>query len=417
MRARCVFAFALLASVAVAVCCCTGDRGGESSRDVECRADVQAADGRFTVSFDEPCGIELKGGDIRVGVQSGGSVRWKAGSEYPIIDVESKAGRTVVSYGGLPDFPALKLVMTPDDNAVLVEAELCNPHPFEIEVYGLEVPAFARELGGSTNLGSEVIVLQNGYDSWSFSWTLVKRFGDPLLPRCNGTVCAGGNNNGADATSGISFWNATIAPKPGGPGLTAGAVSAKRLKTIVAVEHRAYSGPDIRVVLGATGDIVRLDPNECYGVDPVALVASRDPLLSALEYADMVAERNPPPTIPPKFASPSGWSSWYCLFSRVTEQDILDHTRILAREGFRDAGYGIVQIDDGYEVAVGDWRTNEKFPRGLKPLADDIKSYGLVPGIWVAPFMFDADVELVQRHPDWFVRDSASGGLYTYDDP
>jgi len=409
---------ALLTAIATTICSCAIEQSRESNyEDVACSAEVQAANGLISMTFGDPCRIELKDGDVRIGVQSSGSVEWKQGLEYPDIEVEPGIRRTKVTYRGLPNFPTLELDISSNGNKLLINTKVCNPHSTEITIYGLEVPSFAHEFGGSTNLGNEVILLQNGYSSWSFSWVLKKRVGDPLLPKCNGTICDHGNNISLNDISGISFWNATVAPEPSGPGLSVGAVSAKHLKLRIAVEHRIYGGPDIRLVAGATGDAVTIEPDECYSIDPIALVANADPLLSALEYAGLVAEHNPPPAIPPKFANPAGWSSWYCLFERVTEQDILDHAQILAQEGFRDAGYKILQLDDGYEVAFGDWRINEKFPRGLAPLASDIKSYGLIPGIWVAPFAFDSDIDIIKDHPEWFVHDRTTGGIYIYDDP
>ncbi len=42
-------------------------------------------------------------------------------------------------------------------------------------------------------------------------------------------------------------------------------------------------------------------------------------------------------------------------------------------------------MDDGwYNGAIGDWEANpEKFPQGLKPYTDEIRSMGFIPGIWM----------------------------------
>ncbi len=48
----------------------------------------------------------------------------------------------------------------------------------------------------------------------------------------------------------------------------------------------------------------------------------------------------------------------------------------------------VVQLDDGYQAALGDWdRTNANFPSGLKGLADEIRDAGFIAGIWTAPFL------------------------------
>jgi len=125
---------------------------------------------------------------------------------------------------------------------------------------------------------------------------------------------------------------------------------------------------------------------------------------------------------------PGGWNSWYNYYNRVTAKDILAET-----DALRSAGLPLdfVQIDDGWQAAVGDWlepsprfagvsgRTgraalavtrqgasgsvNASPPRqstgalggpgvstasGLMPdLAASIRDAGFTPGIWVAPFV------------------------------
>jgi alpha-galactosidase len=103
----------------------------------------------------------------------------------------------------------------------------------------------------------------------------------------------------------------------------------------------------------------------------------------------------------------AGWCSWYHFFHEVTEEDVLRNLELLAAE--RDAlPIDVVQIDDGYQRAVGDWlETNEKFPSGIAHLASEIRSAGFVPGIWTAPFVAVAESELFRRRRDWLLR---SGG-------
>ena len=414
MKAQNIFAWV----IAALICSCLpfNEQKGKK-HEIACSADVQIIDGKISITFDAPCNIELKNGEFRVGIESANNALWALGSNYPEIKALHDGNKWNANYKNSPDFPDLNVTLEPKDNRLVIQAELCNPHPDAIKVYGLEIPCFASEFGATNNFGSEVLLLQNGYDSWSFAGVLKKRYYDPLLPECNGTICDSGNNNSYKDISGISFWSAVITSKPDGPGLAIGALSAKRLKSRVAVGHKIYLSPDIRLIEGATGDAITLETGECYSLDPVALVANSDPLRAAIEYGALVAEKNPMPKIPEKFEDSSGWSSWYCLFDDVTEKDILDNARILAQEGYAERGYRILQIDDGYEQAFGDWEVNEKFPRGLAPPAGDIKSYGLIAGIWFAPFAADCESNLVKNHPDWFVRDKNTGELYYYKDP
>ncbi|MGH2514024.1 MAG: glycoside hydrolase family 36 protein, partial [Ktedonobacterales bacterium] len=103
--------------------------------------------------------------------------------------------------------------------------------------------------------------------------------------------------------------------------------------------------------------------------------------------------------------TPTGWSSWYYYYSRVTEEDILEN--LTALRGLRGGlPIRLVQIEDGYETAVGDWLTaNEKFPHGMKSLAERIQSAGYRPALWLAPFTVAANSLLAEEHPEWLVHD------------
>lgn len=103
----------------------------------------------------------------------------------------------------------------------------------------------------------------------------------------------------------------------------------------------------------------------------------------------------------------AGWCSWYHFFHDVTEQDILRNLDALARAR-SEIPISLVQIDDGYQRAIGDWlETNEKFPRGLAPLVADIRSAGFDAGLWTAPFCVAPDSALFAAEPHWLLR---SGG-------
>lgn len=55
----------------------------------------------------------------------------------------------------------------------------------------------------------------------------------------------------------------------------------------------------------------------------------------------------------------------------------------------------------------------ERFPHGMKYCADLIREHGMIPGIWLKPFDFDKDGDVVKEHPDWFVK-TQSGDFATF---
>lgn len=53
-----------------------------------------------------------------------------------------------------------------------------------------------------------------------------------------------------------------------------------------------------------------------------------------------------------------------------------------------DIPFDCFQIDDGYQSEIADWlcASSKKFPSGMKSIADDIHSCGMIAGLRLAPF-------------------------------
>lgn len=128
-------------------------------------------------------------------------------------------------------------------------------------------------------------------------------------------------------------------------------------------------------------------------------------------WAAMVAAASPlPPRVPD--APITGWCSWYNLYAAITEENILEHLRAAAAVRDREnLPLRVFQIDDGFTPEMGDWLlVKPQFPRGMKPLLDDIRAAGFTPGLWIGPFMVGNRSQLYREHPDWVVRDRLTGG-------
>ncbi|MGA2407394.1 MAG: glycoside hydrolase family 27 protein [Bacteroidales bacterium] len=83
---------------------------------------------------------------------------------------------------------------------------------------------------------------------------------------------------------------------------------------------------------------------------------------------------------------PMGWNSWNKYGCNVSESLIMGMADAMVSSGMKDAGYEYVVIDDCWQVArdengeiVAD---NDRFPHGIKYLADYIHSKGLKFGIY-----------------------------------
>ncbi|HYK82798.1 MAG TPA: alpha-galactosidase [Gemmatimonadales bacterium] len=107
--------------------------------------------------------------------------------------------------------------------------------------------------------------------------------------------------------------------------------------------------------------------------------------------------------------APAGWCSRLALAADVTEAAVLANTAFCAAH-FDRRFFRYIQLDDGYQRAVGDWDVNDKFPHGHRWLTDQIHAAGFRAGLWVAPFAVAAGSSVATAHPDWLLPD-ATGPL------
>jgi alpha-galactosidase len=111
--------------------------------------------------------------------------------------------------------------------------------------------------------------------------------------------------------------------------------------------------------------------------------------------------------LPAPRPAPTVWCSWYEYFTAVTEDDIHENLRAMDT---LDLPVDVVQIDDGYQKALGDWLTLSGRFRSRAGIANAIRARGRRAGIWTAPFLVDPASDLAAEHPDWLVR-AADGGF------
>jgi alpha-galactosidase len=101
----------------------------------------------------------------------------------------------------------------------------------------------------------------------------------------------------------------------------------------------------------------------------------------------------------------AGWCSWYYFYQNISEPIIRENLAQIV-DLQEKLPLHLVQIDDGYQKQVGDWLKNAPvFPDGVAPLCESIKENGLMPGLWMAPFIVHPKSDLMQEHPEWILRD------------
>jgi len=83
---------------------------------------------------------------------------------------------------------------------------------------------------------------------------------------------------------------------------------------------------------------------------------------------------------------PMGWNSWNTFRLEINEDLVKEVADAFIEKGLKDAGYEFVVIDDGWQIdrdKEGNIVVNkDKFPSGIKDLADYVHSKGLKFGIY-----------------------------------
>jgi alpha-galactosidase len=247
--------------------------------------------------------------------------------------------------------------------------------------------------------------LKNGWQSWSFTGSReLDAAGEPAFP--SGAWLRGFHHAvsapPADRTGWHESHGVSIAGSAqGGAACLAGAMEAGRGTGLVYLLREVDGAVRIEVEVRFEA---ALAPGAAWDVERVRAALGRDaaPLLEA--FADEHGRRAGART-GARFQA--GWCSWYHFFHDVTEDALLRNLEALAKAR-HEIPIDLVQLDDGYQRAVGDWlETNEKFPRGLGPVAAAIRDAGFRAGLWTAPFCVVRESRLFASRPEWLLRRGA----------
>lgn len=115
--------------------------------------------------------------------------------------------------------------------------------------------------------------------------------------------------------------------------------------------------------------------------------------------------------------APMGWNSWNTFGPNINEELIRQMADVMVEKGYRDAGYEYLVIDDCWSLKQRDENgllvaDPEKFPHGMKAVADYVHSKGLKFGMYSCagvrtcagyPSSFDHEFVDAQTFADWGV--------------
>lgn len=99
--------------------------------------------------------------------------------------------------------------------------------------------------------------------------------------------------------------------------------------------------------------------------------------------------------------APSVFCTWYYYGLTVTYEDVKECLTELKK---KELPFDVFQIDEGWEITLGEWEPNSKFPKPMAEIAREIKKFGYRPGIWTSPFIAHASASVWKEHPEWILK-------------
>jgi alpha-galactosidase len=268
---------------------------------------------------------------------------------------------------------------------------------------GFSIDFFELNLG-DVPLGEGYQVFQHGYQSWSISKKMLPEEED-RSPRLQFLKYSQENiysDHQGKPGEYISEYFTILFQNSSSKG------------TLYASANRGEFGIKFRTHITAEGSVQSvtaiydfyclpdLRPNSKISISKISILSfSGFPEVVLANYFKKLGETLGIPLLPKKV--PTGWCSWYYYYTKIDQKIIFDN---LSKVRELNLPIEFFQIDDGYQREIGDWLIpNEKFPGGMRIIADEIKRIGLKPGIWLAPFLVRKKSEFFQKFPEAILKD------------
>lgn len=287
-------------------------------------------------------------------------------------------------------------------NAVFIDAACQNQSGQSVIIGSIEPVCAIEEIGASLHWPSAATVLTNGpmyYDAG-----MIHHLADDYKePRPYGPIKGGALSPEFAYPSPKrirSCWNTGVFGGYDQEGLVCGFIeNSTGLGQLIL--GRTGSGDLSLFVESVFADGTELGPGQMISAGTFVFHVGQDPYKALEGYADIMGiaynARH--------HSIVNGWCAWFYTYEWISEEEVLRNAAHAARY-LKPFGLEYIQIDEGFQRYHGEWEGNERFPHGMKWLADRIKDYGLKPGIWLAPYIISEPTEVFRKHPDWLLKNA-----------
>jgi len=231
-------------------------------------------------------------------------------------------------------------------------------------------------------------------------FTMLSQTGGTLAePKDIGSLTDRGHYRIPQPDDATTVYNVLHLAPPEGEQVLLGFTSCKRF-----VGRFHVRKDSIEVVLETDG--LTLSPGETWELETFFVAKGDDRSALFGDFARHIERHHPRLSYEPV---PTGWCSWYCFGPMVTRRQVERNLEAVQEKGLP---LRFIQIDDGYQAAMGDWLdAGPAFAGGLPELLGSIRAGGGEPAIWVAPFVAEEKSKVFQEHPEWFIKDETGAPL------
>jgi len=257
-------------------------------------------------------------------------------------------------------------------------------------------------LGGWTSVAHELPATDSSEPAfWSFESGSYEKRPDWVLPVPPGFVQENFlGMNASDYGGGtpvVDVWRRDV-------GLAVGHLETTPLLVSLPV-HRTGQGVTVAVTATETR---RLRPGETFETPRTFVAVHRGDYFETLvTYRTLMARQGLESPPAPAAAFEPIWCAWGYGRGFTPEQVI--ETLPLAKR----LGFGWATLDDGWQVAEGEWIPEpKKFPRGdadMRSLVDRIHAEGLKAQLWWTPLAVDPGTPLHKNHPEQLLLEADGG--------
>ena len=248
----------------------------------------------------------------------------------------------------------LRVAVEADADSASFDLRVSNPGPRPVFLHAV-VLGFRWKRSGAGSLR----FLRHGWQSWSATGARdLDAAGEPAFP--SGPWLRGMHHAHGAPPSDRQGWHEShlalvVGTSPTGPACLVGVLERGRAFGVL---YARRDGADVLIEAELVVE-ARLEPGEARPLERVRVALGVDASVLLEAFGDAHGRLAAARTARPFLA---GWCSWYHFFHDVNEADVLRNLEALAaaRPGLC---LDVVQIDDGYQRAIGDWlETNAKFP-------------------------------------------------------